>query len=198
MNCYMCRYSRGARSKSMKEIILGNGIEACVHYLVSTVLYPAMSRHFASQVQEVENMLHGGVVPTCSGRTGRKGLTTLGITSNYYAQPHLDVQDMGFAFLFWFVKGTYVIRFRVWLVKITRQLVWFVRLRAVRVMFDAHQPDPVCDDELFFRPARPRRNWACEERRAVHAPGVWHLLLPQRWHHDGPFHEHGPPLLTCS
>ena len=93
----------------MKEIISAHDLEDCADYLISTFLYPVISRHFASHVQEVENMLDGGVVPMCLGRTGRKGLTTLGITSNYFVQPHLDLQDMGFAFLFWFVKGMYLI-----------------------------------------------------------------------------------------
>jgi hypothetical protein len=53
----------------------------------------------------LEDILADGPTPLCVGRTGNEGLTALGITANYFAEPHLDKKDMGFAFLSWFVKG---------------------------------------------------------------------------------------------
>lgn len=39
------------------------------------------------------------------GTIGGHYLTTLGITHNYSVHLHFDLQDEGFAFLAWFVKG---------------------------------------------------------------------------------------------
>jgi len=36
---------------------------------------------------------------------GGQNLINLAITSNYSSFPHDDDEDLGFAFLFWFVKG---------------------------------------------------------------------------------------------
>ena len=73
--------------------------------MINILLTPIFTRQFGSYLRELENILADGPTPLCVGRTGNQGLTTLDITSNYFAQPYLDKQDMGFAFLSWFVKG---------------------------------------------------------------------------------------------
>src|ERR1700738_3079422 len=92
-------------SELKKQKIEGYEIEAFGDYLINVLLSTILARQFGSYLWELEDILADGPTPLCVGRRGNQGLTTLGITANYFAQPHLDKKDMGFAFLSWFVKG---------------------------------------------------------------------------------------------
>jgi hypothetical protein len=80
-------------------------------YLRNVLLTPIIAQQFGSYLWELEDLLADGPTPLCVGRTGNQGLTTLDITANYFAQPHLDKKDMGFVFLSWFVKGKILLIF---------------------------------------------------------------------------------------
>lgn len=98
--------------------------------MINVLLTPIFTRQFGSYLRELEDILANGPTPLCIGRTGNQGLTTLGITANYFAQPHLDKKDMGFAFLSWFVKGKRLLFFCysyiIFLVRIYILLIFFV------------------------------------------------------------------------
>jgi hypothetical protein len=74
-------------------------------YLINILLTLIIARQFGSYLRELEDILADRPTPLCVGRTENQGLTTLGITTNYFAQPHLDKKDMGFAFLSWFIQS---------------------------------------------------------------------------------------------
>jgi len=69
------------------------------------LLTPIIARRFRNYLREFKDIIADGRTLLCVGRTRNQGLTSLGITANYFVQPHLDKKDMGFAFVSWFVKG---------------------------------------------------------------------------------------------
>ena len=101
----MWKYTHGITSDIKKQKIEASEVEAFGDYLINVLLTPIFIRQFGSYLRELEDILANGPTPLCVGRTWNQGLTTLGITANYFAQPHLDKKNMGFAFLSWFIKG---------------------------------------------------------------------------------------------
>jgi hypothetical protein len=105
------RYSHGVRRKSKKKIVQGPEIEDLGDYLTGDLLAPHLERLFGSFMKDLSEMLAKSEPSMFLGTIGGCSLTTLGITSNYFAMPHLDLEDLGFAFLTWFVKGKIFIKF---------------------------------------------------------------------------------------
>jgi len=74
-------------------------------------LAPILERQYTSYRRELEALLLKDSPIISLRMVGNQSLTTLGITANYFAQPHVDEEDMGFAFLTWFIKGKYLFIF---------------------------------------------------------------------------------------
>jgi hypothetical protein len=88
-----------------KDIIRQDEIEAYADILTGGLLAPILERQYASYRRELEALVSKDSPVVGLGMIGNQSLTSLGITSNYFAEPHTDDEDMGFAFLTWFVKG---------------------------------------------------------------------------------------------
>jgi hypothetical protein len=92
-------YTHGIRSDLKKQKIEDSEVEVFGDYLINVLLTPIIARQFGSYLRVLEDILADGSTPLCVGRTENQGLTVLGITANYFVQPHLNKKDMGFAFL---------------------------------------------------------------------------------------------------
>ena len=101
----MWTYTNEIRSDLKNQKIKGSEVEAFGDHLIDVLLTFIIVWQFGNYLRELENILVDGPTPLCVGRTWNQGFTTLGITANYFAQPHLDKKNMGFAFFSWFVNG---------------------------------------------------------------------------------------------
>jgi len=99
------RYSHGIRTNSQKERVRSEEIEDLGDYLTGDLLTPHLERLFPQYMKHLNLVLMEGASSMFLGTIGGQSLTTLAITSNYFALPHLDNEDLGFAFLSWFTKG---------------------------------------------------------------------------------------------
>lgn len=99
------RYSHGIRGDSKKKRIRGHEIEDIGDHLTGDFLAPHLERLFPTFMKDLNVLLTQSASSMFLGTIGGRSLTTLAITSNYFANPHLDLKDLGFAFLTWFVKG---------------------------------------------------------------------------------------------
>jgi hypothetical protein len=115
LHLYYCmwRYTHGIRSDLIKQKIKGFEVKAFGDYLINVFLTPIIVRRFGSYLRELEDNLADGPTSLYVGRTGNQDLITLCITANYFAQPHLDNKDMGFAFLSWSVEGKLLLIFSI-------------------------------------------------------------------------------------
>jgi len=73
-------------------------------YLIGNLLALHLERLSPKFIEHLNLLLTEGTSFMFLGIIGGQSLTTLAITSNYLALPHLDNQDLGFAFLSWFIK----------------------------------------------------------------------------------------------
>ena len=63
--------------------------------------------HFKSWMDHLRDMADPEV-PKLLGRLGCTPFTTMGLTKNFWAYPHLDPEDCTSSFILWFEKGKYL------------------------------------------------------------------------------------------
>lgn len=102
---YICRYSHGVRANLQKKIVGGEELEYISDLLTGALLAPIIDRQYGSFLQDLEDLVSKEGTVINFAKMANRCLTTLGITLNYFAQPHVDLEDEGFAFLTWFTKG---------------------------------------------------------------------------------------------
>lgn len=142
------------------------------------MLTPIIARQFGNYLRELEGILADGRTPLCVGRIGNQGLTILGITANYFAQPHIDNKYMGFAFLSWFVKGEGLLIF------FHSYIMYFSMCSCFIYVF--------C---LFF--CRTWRSWTYQDGRGVFVTRIWCFYFAPEWDDHGFLYKHSAPLYKC-
>jgi len=99
------RYSHGVRGNFKKERVRGEEIEDLGDYLIGDLLAPHLEQLFPKYMEHLNLVLTEGAPSMFLVTIGDQSLITLTITSNYFALPYLDNEDLGFVFLSWFIKG---------------------------------------------------------------------------------------------
>lgn len=96
------RYMHGSRDTVSKCAVSKEEIEVFGDYLTHklTIIFRNL---LPSYVQKLESFIQSGL-HSILGTVGSTCLSTVGITLNYYSQPHLDEEDIGAAFITWFMK----------------------------------------------------------------------------------------------
>ena len=88
-----------------KKKVAGIELEHVSNYLIGALPAPIIKRQFVSYLKELEELVSKKGTILNFEKMANWCLTTLRITLNYFVQPHVNHEDVGFVFLNLFTRS---------------------------------------------------------------------------------------------